>query len=65
MNDELVVYFRCVTGMRIFIHGCAATPLVLLEAMAKHGKKSNLKDIEVIHIHTEGPAIHTEPEYEG
>lgn len=51
--------------MRVFIHGCAATPLALLEAMAKHGKKENLKNVETIHIHTEGPAIHTKPEYQG
>ena len=56
----------CVSvGMRVFVHGCAATPLTLLEALAKHGLKSRLKDVELIHIHTEGPAECVQPEYDG
>jgi len=51
--------------MRVFVHGCAATPLALLEALAKHGVKAKLKDVELIHIHTEGPGICVQPQYEG
>ena len=51
--------------MRVFVHGCAATPLHLLEAMVKHGKATGLKDVEVIHIHTGGPGVYLQPEYEG
>ena len=52
-------------GDRIYVHGCAATPTVILESLAKLGKESNLRDVELIHIHTEGPGICTQPEYEG
>ena len=54
-----------VAGMRMFIHGCAATPLALLDALALHGKNAHLHNIEVIHIHTEGDAAYSKPEYEG
>ena len=52
-------------GMRVFVHGCAATPLTLLLAMAKHGIDARLKDVELVHIHTEGPAVCVQPEYDG
>lgn len=45
------------------MQGAAATPNILLEAMAHHGKENNLKDITVIHMHTEGPAHYAQPEY--
>lgn len=32
--------------------------------MAAHGKENNLKDITIIHMHTEGPAYYAQPEYE-
>jgi acyl-CoA hydrolase len=50
-------------GDTVFVQGAAATPNVLLEAMAHHGKENNLKDITVIHMHTEGPAYYAQPEY--
>ena len=52
-------------GMRVFVHGCAATPLTLLYALAKHGVDAKLKDVELIHIHTEGPGICVQPQYDG
>lgn len=52
-------------GMKVFIHAAAATPMPLVESMAKWGKKSKLKDVEVIHIHIEGKVPHVEPECEG
>lgn len=52
-------------GMKVFVHSAAATPLPLVAAMAKWGKKAGLKNVEVIHIHTEGPGEHGRPEYEG
>jgi len=51
--------------MRVFVHGCAATPLTLLNALAKHGVEAKLKDVELIHIHTEGPGVCVEPEMDG
>lgn len=53
------------SGNRVFIHGCAATPTTLIDAMAAHGKKSGLRNVETIHIHTEGPLAHTKPDCEG
>lgn len=51
--------------MRIYVHGCAATPMVLLDALGKYGKAANLHGVELIHIHTEGPGVLAQPEYEG
>ena len=51
--------------MRVFVHSAAATPIPLVNAMCKWGKKAGLKDVEVIHIHTEGPGEYAEPEYDG
>lgn len=51
--------------MKVFVHSAAATPTPLVEAMARWGKKENLSNVEVIHIHTDGPAPHVSEEYEG
>ncbi|KAF6209741.1 hypothetical protein GE061_015490 [Apolygus lucorum] len=53
------------SGNTVFLSGAAATPIVLADAMAKHGKNNNLKDIQVCHMHTEGPGTYCQPEYEG
>ncbi|XP_028414353.1 uncharacterized protein LOC114537512 [Dendronephthya gigantea] len=50
---------------RVFIQGAAATPLPLIKAMSEHGKSTGLKNVEVIHIHTEGQAEYASKEYEG
>jgi hypothetical protein len=50
---------------KVFIHGAATTPIPLLEAMSAHGLKSGLKNVELLHIHTEGPATYNKPEFEG
>ena len=51
--------------MRIYVHGCAATPIPLLDALARYGKAAKLHNVELIHIHTEGPGILAQPEYDG
>ena len=49
--DEAV---RLITsGMRVFIHGAAATPTPLLEALAA---RRDLEDVRLYHLHTMGPA---------
>jgi len=53
------------SGDTVFVHGVAATPTHLLKSMTEFGKKKNLKDIKVVHIHIEGPAYHTEPDCQG
>lgn len=40
------------SGNRVFIHGGAATPHVLLHALAK--RKQELENIETVHMHLEG-----------
>ena len=49
----------------MFVHGGAATPLPLLDALAQRGAKKGLTNVELIHIHTEGPGTIVQPEYEG
>ena len=47
---------RCVSsGMRIFVHGAAATPTSLIEALVG---RSDLTDVRIYHLHTAGPAPH-------
>jgi len=49
--DEAVTGLR--SGMNVFIHGAAATPTPLIEAMCR---RQDLTDIKLFHMHTEGPA---------
>lgn len=49
------------SGQRVFVHGGASTPTVLLEALVEDAKR--LKDVELIHLHTEGTASYASPEY--
>lgn len=53
------------TDSRVYVHGAAATPVKLVEAMTEHGKKAGLRNVEIMHIHTEGPGTYNKPEYEG
>ena len=52
-------------GDTVFIHGAAATPALLVDALTQHGLKAGLQDVTVCHIHTEGKAAYTKPECEG
>ncbi|XP_045162494.2 4-hydroxybutyrate coenzyme A transferase-like isoform X1 [Mercenaria mercenaria] len=52
------------SGQRIFVHGAAATPCHLIEAMCRHGTRADIRGCEVMHIHTEGPGLYNEPEYD-
>jgi acyl-CoA hydrolase len=45
--------------MRLFVHGAAATPTPLLEALAR---RSDLVDVTLYHMHTAGPARFAEPD---
>ncbi len=48
------------SGMRIFVHGAAATPTPLLEALAR---RADLADVKLFHMHTQGPAPFAGPEH--
>ncbi len=50
------------SGDKVFIHGAAATPTTLLDAMAK---RTDLEGVEVYHLHLNGPLAFAEPEHEG
>lgn len=50
------------SGMRVFVHGAAATPTPLLDAMAR---RTDLADVTVYHLHTEGPMAFAAPEHRG
>lgn len=52
---------RAVTsGVRVFIHGAAATPRTLVQAFA--ARAADLRDVETVSIHTTGPAPYVAPE---
>lgn len=61
--DEAVSVIK--SGDVVFLHGAAATPRGIIPAMVAHGKKKELKNVTVCHIHTEGPAEYNYPEYQG
>jgi 4-hydroxybutyrate CoA-transferase len=49
-------------GMKVFLHGAAATPLPLLAALCA---RTSLSGVELYHLHTNGPAPHVEAAMEG
>lgn len=51
------------SGDRVFIHGGAATPRVLVNALVE--RFASLHDVEIVHLHTEGTAPYTAPEMAG
>lgn len=48
------------SGARVFIHSGAATPHVLMKALV--AKAPELRNVELVHLHTEGPAPWSRPE---
>jgi acyl-CoA hydrolase len=58
--DEAVA--RITSGMRVFIHGAAATPTPLVEALAR---RRDLADVSLYHLHTNGPAPFADSEHQG
>jgi 4-hydroxybutyrate CoA-transferase len=58
--DEAVSYVQ--SGTRVFIHGAAATPTPLVEALSR---RQDLADVTLYHLHTAGPAPFIEPECAG
>ncbi len=59
--DEAVEIIK--SGDRVFIHGGAATPKLLVRAMA--ARHAELRNVEVVHLHTEGDAPYARPEMAG
>ncbi len=58
--DQVVSHIR--SGDRVFVHGAAATPTLLLEALAR---RTDLEGVQVYHLHLSGPIPFAEPEQAG
>ncbi len=58
--DELVASIR--SGMNVFIHGAAATPTPLIEALAR---RTDLENVRLWHLHLEGPVPFATPSHAG
>ncbi|XP_026323025.1 uncharacterized protein LOC113232493 [Hyposmocoma kahamanoa] len=50
------------SGLTVFAQGAAATPAPLLDAMTDVGMTGSMKDIKVVHMHTEKEAKYVRPE---
>ena len=48
------------SGQQVFLHGGAATPSVLLDALV--ARAPELSGVSMVHFHTEGPGPHLAPE---
>ena len=53
------------SGQRVFVHGGAAVPRALLAALVARGRAGELRDVELVHLHTLGPAPYAAPELAG
>ena len=51
------------SGHRIFVQGACATPTALLQALVERGDE--LRDVEVVHLHTYGPTPYTDDKWAG
>jgi len=54
---------RVESGNRVYLHGGAATPHSLLNALVARAK--DLRDVETVSLHLEGPAPHVDPAMAG
>ena len=59
--DEAMDHVR--SGDRIYLHEAAMAPIELMEALVR--RAPDLRDVETVSIHTEGPAPHVAPGLEG
>ncbi len=53
---------RIESGANVFIHGAAATPTPLIDAMCR---RRDLEGVTLYHLHTSGPCRFADPENEG
>jgi 4-hydroxybutyrate CoA-transferase len=56
--EEAVSHIK--SGMNVFIHGAAATPTPLLDALVA---RRDLEDVKLFHLHLEGRCAFAEPEH--
>ena len=53
------------SGDHVHLSSVASAPQCLIKAMCERGRAGELKDVHIHHLHTEGPAPYSEPEFEG
>lgn len=51
------------SGQQVYVHGGAATPSVLLDALV--ARADELRAVRMVHLHCEGPGPHLRPEMAG
>ncbi|MGZ3665473.1 MAG: acetyl-CoA hydrolase/transferase family protein [Ktedonobacterales bacterium] len=51
------------SGQRVFVQGACATPTALTEALVARGDE--LRGVEIVHLHTYGPASYTDERWAG
>ncbi len=50
------------SGDRVYVHCAAAAPSVLLDALVARARAADLTDVNVVHLHIEGPGPHLAPD---
>lgn len=63
MTTAEIAAATVLSGQRVYLQGGCAVPSVLVNALVE--RSSELSHVEVIHLHTEGPAPYAEPAMEG
>lgn len=53
------------SGDHVHISCVAASPQSLITAMCERGRNKEFENVYIHHLHTEGPAPYTDPEFEG
>ena len=53
------------SGDHVHLSSVASAPQVLINAMCDRGRAGELKNVHIHHLHTEGLAPYTDPEFEG
>src|SRR5579875_1598464 len=51
------------SGQRVFVHGACATPQILIDALVR--RAHHLRDVRIMHLHSEGAAPYIRPEFAG
>jgi 4-hydroxybutyrate CoA-transferase len=51
------------SGQRVYLQGGCAVPFGLVDALMQRAE--DLRDVEIVHMHTEGPAPYVAPEMQG
>lgn len=53
------------SGDHVHLSSVASAPQVLIEALCRRGRTGEIRDVRIHHLHTEGQAPYTEPEFDG